>query len=1154
LGRRYDARFVATNDVHYVDAPDARLQDILLAIQTGSLLADDKRFRMTDESYYLRSPQEMSTLFSEVPEALSNTLLVAERCNIDLKPKGYHLPDFEVPEGDTPQTYLRRLCEAGLQQRYGDLVNDPTVRQRLEYELQVIHEMGFDAYFLIVWDLFLYARQEGVWYNARGSAAGSMVAYTLDITLVEPIDHGLIFERFLNPGRISMPDIDLDFQDDKRARIMEYCANKYGNDKVAQIITFGTLGARAAIRDVGRVMDIPISEVDRVAKLIPNIPGKPLSISEALQEVPELKTIYQETDYLKTLIDTASQMEGVVRNAGTHAAGVVISDRPVLDYVPLHRPTSGAEDSPIKTVTQFEMSILDSLGLLKVDFLWLATLTIMARACELIRQRHGNDLDLHNIPTDDPLTYEFIGQGHTAGVFQLEGTGMTRYITQMKPQSLANVIAMVALYRPGPMEFIPQYIRRMHGEEKVTYRHPAMEPIFKETYGIPIYQEQIMFAAMELAGYTASEADELRKAISKKKADAIAQHRQRFVQGAVSRSIPHETASQIFEDWENFARYGFNKSHAADYGVIAVKTAYLKAHYTIEYMTAVLSASKNDTDKVAFYVADARGMGLSVLPPDINASGWDFTIEDRPEEPPAIRFGLGAVKNVGQGAVELIIKGRQEAGRAGGFGSLSEFARTVDLRQVGKRPLECLVRVGALDGFGPRLVLLEALDRIVNTSASHFRAVESRQMSFFDSVGGSVDEITLPAAASQAVDRREMLNWERDLIGLYVSAHPLTPYLPALKSRITHLSGQLGEAGKREKVSTAGMVTRFRTHHTKDGKLMGFVSMEDVQGNIELVVFPRAWDQYAHLIQVDKVLLVEGKVDAESGDPKLLVDRITPVDNPPEPVAVYDAGGRAAQPVPPAEPQPEATPEPERRTAPEKPAAAPHAIPAGVEEDPFGDMPAPPPAPDDWDLLPPPMDAPETDEWPLIPEMPAPSPASARPRNRSDQGREPLREPLHGPLAEAEHAGTAAPAASSNPPAPSPERALAPGLAPYADERTAEGYAVSKPDDSMVLQPFIVSPATVRNQSQVGDEPHMVTITLRSTGDREKDVRRLRCIHGALRSCPGRDRFAFLVFETGKRYLLEFPNETTGVGPELVGKLIKFAGEENIRIDPLKIQ
>jgi DNA polymerase-3 subunit alpha len=870
LGPRYQARYIATNDVHYINPEDARLQDVLLAIQTGSTINEPNRFRMSDNSYYLRPPQEMETLFAEVPEALSNTLLIAERCKVDLGFKGYHLPQFPLPEGYTAESYLRELCEEGMQRRYGEHARDEVVRKRLDYELGIIHHMGFDAYFLIIWDLCRHAREQGIWYNVRGSGPGSIVAYCLDITMLEPIEYGLIFERFLNPGRISMPDIDLDFPDDMRASMMDYTARKYGYDKVAQIITFGTMGARAALRDVARVMDIPISEVDRIAKMIPNIPGKPVTIAEALNDVPEFQVVYNEPDrpYIHQLIDTASKMEGTVRSAGTHAAGVVITDRPVIDYVPLHRPTSGSDDSPIKTVTQFEMSIIEKLGLLKVDFLGLVTLTIMTRACNLIKKRHGVEYNLSNIPIDDPATFEFISRGHTAGVFQLEGTGMTRYITQMRPKSLANVIAMVALYRPGPLEFIPKYIRRMHGEEPVTFAHPALKPIFEETYGIPIYQEQIMSAAMELAGYNASEADDLRRAISKKMKDKILKHREKFIKGAAARGIPETAGGAIFADWEEFARYGFNKAHAADYGLIAVQTGFLKAHYTVEYMTALLSASKNETDKVAFYAADSRSMGVDVLAPDINTSGWDFTIEDRTDKTSAIRFGLGAVKNVGQSPVELILKVRSE----GPFENLNDFSRRVDLRQVGRRALECMIKVGAMDRFGPRSALLDSLDRIIAISASHFRAAESGQMSLFGAIVGVEEEITLPAHIVE--DKHTQLNWERELIGLYITDHPLQPYMDRLQNKITHLSGQLADAADKDKVIVAGMISRFRPFQTKNGKEMGFVTIEDIQGLMELVLFPNAWQQFNQLVQVDAVISVEGKVDSATGDPKILVDRV----------------------------------------------------------------------------------------------------------------------------------------------------------------------------------------------------------------------------------------------------------------------------------------
>jgi len=1105
LGPRYQAKYIATNDVHYIEPEDYRYQDILLAVQTGSLLSDPNRFRMTDGSYYLRTPQEMSTLFKEVPEALSNTLEIAERCEVDLSMKGYHLPLFPVPEGHTAETYLRKLCEEGLRRRYGNRANDPAVRERLDYELSVIHKMGFDAYFLIVWDLCRHAREEGIWYNARGSAAGSLVAYTLDITLVEPLEHGLIFERFLNPGRISMPDIDLDFQDDKRPQVMEYCARKYGDDKVAQIITFGTLGAKAAIRDVGRVMDIPLSEIDRVAKLIPGVPGKATSINDVLEQVPEFKKLYDETPYLRDLIDTASHMEGAVRNAGTHAAGVIITDKPIIEYVPLHRPTSGSEDMPIKTVTQFEMSIVEKLGLLKVDFLGLVTLTIMQRACDLIRERHGVELNLHNIPIDDPATFEFLGQGRTAGVFQLEGSGMTRYLMQMKPHNLAHVIAMVALYRPGPLEFIPSYIRRMHGEEKVTYRHPALEPIFKETYGIPIYQEQIMRAAVELAGYTLSESDDLRKAIAKKQKEKLASHREKFIKGASERGIPRETAEAIFSDWEEFARYGFNKSHAADYGVIAVQTAYLKAHYPTEYMTALLSASKNDSAKVALYVADCRSMGIDVLPPDVNASQWDFSVEDRPGQDPAIRFGLGAVKNVGEHPVQLILEGRQD----GPFQDLNDFARRVDLRQVGKRPLECLVRVGALDRFGPRRSLLEALDQIISVSSSHFRAAASGQLSFFGTIEGVEENIVLPVTRS--LDRREQLEWERELIGLYVSDHPLSPYLPLLQRKVTHFSAQLGEVESKTKVVVAGMVTRIRQHQTKTGKPMGFVTLEDLQGNIELILFPKVWDRFGHLVTPDAVLVVEGKVDGEGGgDPKVLVDAVK--------VQTLDQAEIAEDEVDLREPSDggyiEGWMEEEVLVPAPVPARiAEPASPAFPYDDWLDDAPPPPPDPDDWYELRPAKPA-------ARPSAPAPA-APARPASSEEQA--PVRA--------------------------APRMALeAPDLPPAvtaASQAEAVSYAVQ----------YMHPPAeALGDQAEEPSEYRMLTLILRSQGDKQRDVLRLRRLYGELVSSPGRDRFGMMIVEGGHTFLMEFPNQSTGITPELLTRLKAMVGEENIKIERVKIQ
>jgi len=1115
LGNQNDLQFIATNDVHYIDKEDSRLQDILLAIQTGSLLSDPDRMRMGDDTYYLRSPKEMKSLFGQIPGAIENTLLIAERCEVDLSPSGYHLPLFSVPENYTTQSYLHHLCEEGLQRIYGSHASDPKVRERLDYEMEVIHEMGFDAYFLIVWDLCQHAQERGIWYNARGSAAGSLVAYTLDINLIDPLEHDLMFERFLQKGRINMPDIDLDFQDDRRAEMMQYCAEKYGGDKVAQIITFGTMGARASIRDVGRVMDFPISEVDRVAKLIPAIPGKPVTILGALEESNELRQLYDSTEFYRELIDTASKMEGTVRNAGTHAAGVIITDKPIVEYVPLHRPTNQSEDCPINTVTQYEMSIVDLLGLLKVDFLGLVTLTIMSRACDLIRLRHGKPFDLRSIPTDDPDVFEFISQGHTAGMFQLEGTGMTRYIMEMKPHELAHVIAMIALYRPGPMDFIPDYIHRMHGEEKPSYRHPALEPIFKDTFGIPIYQEQIMQAAMQLAGYEASEADSLRKAIAKKKAKQLKAHRKKFIKGAQAHAgISQKDAGLIFADWENFARYGFNKSHAADYGVIAVQTGYLKYHYPVEYMTALLSAWKNNTDKVAAYVADCRAMGIEVLPPDVNASDYDFSIEDRESADPSIRFGMGAIKNVGQQPVNLILEARID----GPFADLTDFARRVDLRQIGHRAMECLIKVGGLDCFGQRRALLQGLERIIAISSSFFRAKEAGQMMLFDASDALDDRVVLNDIPY--VDKREELNWERELIGLYVSDHPLSPYQKALAERVTHFSHQLAEAAENEKVVVAGMVDRFRQHQTKTGKNMGFATLEDLYGKIDLVIFPMVWAKFYPLIEIDRVLQVEGRVDAGQGDPKILVDLIKPVAF--EDLTAHTENGPQGQ------------------------------NPAALDDDTIYD-----------DFLPDlPFDEPQMNEADIEQAVQAEKHEQSlqglinnKPPTASAKGADELPPQANGPqiTPSADIENLTSPYATGQPINNLPSTT---STAQRTDSR--EAYSSAAVDTQIqerpaiqgfhVLKAAILKPEPLPHPEQ---KPRCIYITLDPCGDKNQDIRRMRRIHDILISRPGKDRFAFRVCENGRMFEITFPNMTTGLTEILISKLKGLLGTHNIDISQL---
>ena len=1114
LGARYSARFIATNDVHYINQEDAKLQEILLAIQTQTVLSDPERMKMSDDSYYLRSPLEMSKIFSEVPDALSNTLLIAERCNVDLSFKGYHLPDFTVPEGYTTETYLRALCQQGAQIKFKADAASSKVQERLEYELSVVHSMGFDAYFLIVWDLCRFARENGIWYNARGSAAGSIIAYTLDITRVDPLEHALIFERFLNPGRVSMPDIDLDFRDDRRSEMLEYTARKYGNDKVAQIITFGTMGTKAALRDVARVMEVPLPEIDKVAKLVPFVSGRATTMKDAL-EVVEFKKIYNSDARIKEVVDIAARMEGTVRNAGTHAAGVVISDRPILDYLPLHRPTSNSEETPIKSVTQFEMGILELLGMLKVDFLGLITLTVMARACDMIEKRHGIKFDLNNIPIDDPRAFELMGAGQTAGVFQVEGGGMTRYIVQMKPKNLDNIIAMVALYRPGPMAFIPDYIARMHGEAEVEYRHPDMAPIFQDTYGIPVYQEQLMRAAVELAGYSPSESDELRRAISKKKKEDIDKHRAKFVKGAVEKGMDQSTADAIYMDWEEFARYGFNKSHAADYGVIAVQTAYLKSTYTAEYMTALLSANAGITEKVAFYVADARTMGVPVLAPDVNASGWDFEIEDIPTTPsaedgdesknkikPSIRFGFGAVKNVNQAAVDAIIEARKE----NKFTDLNDFARRVDLRTVGKRSLECLIKVGALDQFGNRPAMIASLDRVIAISSNHFRAADAGQMSLFGAATGIVEEIHLPEVKN--VDKREMLNWERELIGLYITDHPLNEYQATLAQIVSYFSAQLPEASHEEKVRVAGLVTIVRPYTTKSGKGMGFVTIEDIQGNIELVLFPKTWDTYRNVLTVGQIIIVEGKVDMGNLPPKILVDVIkteikvtSAVDEIPETLPAPATKLHYKSTTAPAQ---KAT-QPPKQIPPNQPVPVTHVADEATPLEGEGLPPPPDNFPDDWDA-----------EWqPSFDE--AATASKPAPKFKKD-------EPI------------------------TPPRAAGSSLLEDAGEQPAQSI-----DEALTFtrMPSLYVPLA---KEEADHPPKQITVNLRASEDKERDKRRIKTLHGTLISFHGRDKFSFQIFENGTGHLIDFPSETTHISPELLARLLRVLGEESWRVEEITYQ
>ncbi|MCB9452682.1 MAG: DNA polymerase III subunit alpha [Anaerolineaceae bacterium] len=881
---------VATNDVHYVMADDYDPHDTLLCIQTSALKSDSDRLRMSDPSYHLTSQQEMWGYFGkEAPQALYNTVKIAEMCDVNLDTQGYHLPVFPVPEGFDAASYLRHLCDKGLRWRYGDRAEEAEIQARLKRELGIIHDMGFDTYFLIVWDLCEFARHADIWWNVRGSGAGSVAAYSLGITNIDPMQNNLLFERFLNPGRVSMPDIDLDYPDDRREEMIAYTARKYGEDKVASIITFGTMGAKAAVRDVGRALNVPLELVNQAARLIPTEP-KPKPIMQYVEDNPELTDLYNSNTEIRQVIDTAKELQGVSRHASTHAAGVIVADKPLVEYIPLHRPTKGDadENNPLKAVTQFPMETCESLGLLKVDFLGLSTLTIMRRACDLIERYHGIKYTMSNIPyrpSGDPQqdrmlreTFEMMGRGETVGVFQVESSGMRQMLRDMRPDRFEHIIAGVSLYRPGPMEFIPTYNRRLHGEEKTEYRHPLLSNILEETYGIMVYQEQIMQVAQQLFGYELGEADLMRRAVSKKKEKDLKKHRDVFLERGPEHGVDAEAAGKIFDDIEFFANYGFNKSHAADYAVITCQTAYLKCHYPAEYMTALLSVHRDDTTKITTFLGECRRLGIPVLPPDVNYSALDFDIQTQPDGKRGVRFGLAAIKNAGAGALQPIIDAREEGGA---FQDLEDFCQRVDLRIVQKRTLESLVKVGALRAFGKRAVLNTALDRLVSFSADHHKAKEVGQMNMFGDSADFANELLRNLPNMEEVTDRDMLAWEKELLGFYVTGRPADKYQDILEHAGTTVVTELIEAeggANGRQVKIAGEVVALRKIVTRNNEMMAVATMEDWHpsaGSIDVVLFPRTWAKFQDLVAEGQVIIAIGKADTGRGDLQVICESVT---------------------------------------------------------------------------------------------------------------------------------------------------------------------------------------------------------------------------------------------------------------------------------------
>jgi DNA polymerase III subunit alpha len=899
LHKQLGISLVATNDSHYALPDEASAQDLLLCVQTNSTDGDQKRMRMEPAgAFCLKPPQEMWRLFGHIPDALRNTVAIAERCDLQLEFGRLSFPalDHVIPRGLSPQEFLARTCEEGLGRRYGAEVREEH-RQRLRYELDVVEKTGFAAYILFVWDFVDWARRRGIPCGPRGSAAGSIILYCLGISDLDPVKYGLTFERFLNPERIQMPDIDMDFADDRRDEVIQYVIDRYGRERVAQIITFGRLLARAAIRDVGRALDYPLNEVDRVAKLIPSIPIG-LKLKDALEQNPELKGLYESQPHIKTLIDRAQSVEGVARHAGTHAAGVVVADQPLTNYVPLQRATRG--DS---AMTQYDMKILDKIGLLKMDFLGLANLTMLSKALQNVKLRHGIALDLGKLPLDDAKTYAMLGRGETRTVFQLEGSGMTRAVVDLQPSSLDHLAALVALYRPGPMAHIQSYVQRRDGREAAEPPDASLKDVLDESYGIIVYQDQVLQVVRKLAGYSLGQADVLRRAMGKKEKEVMAREGPKFIDSVIANGYPRATAERVWELLQPFAGYAFNKAHAYCYALVAYQTAYLKANYPVEWFAAVLSTIAADTDKVVGVVGESRRLGVNVMAPDVNSSGLDFRVESD-----GIRFGLGAVKNVGEGAVEQIV---QEREANGAYTSLEEFCRRQDLHTVNKRVLESLIKCGAMDSLGQREALLDGkrLDSAIAAAQIDQRAASTGQTSLFDMFGGSTETTTaavVPVVSSGAIEvsPRDRSLWEKEVLGFQFGDHPFLEAAAWLAGQLTHDCSQLTNELSGDKVKIAGLVTGVRRILTKARSQMAIVTLEDLHGTIEAVVFPRVYERSASVFVEDGIVILEGKVDSRGERPQIVVDRAEQWTRPqsgsppPPPRAVESAPAEATPPRP----------------------------------------------------------------------------------------------------------------------------------------------------------------------------------------------------------------------------------------------------------------
>jgi len=865
MSQELDIPLVATNDVHYTSREDASAHDLLICIGTNSSVNDDKRRKMAGDFFYLKSPQEMAELYQDIPRAIENAERIAGMCNLKLEFGRLHLPEIDLPEGKTADQFLGELCHENLHRCYPN--PGPEIEQRLDYELEVIRQTQFANYFLVVWDIISFTKRSKILFGVRGSAAASIVLYCLGITDVDPIEHKLVFERFLNLERKEMPDIDLDFEDNRRDEVISYVSQKYGQDHVAQIITFGTLGAKAAIRDTGRALGMSYSDVDRVARLVPFAPG--MTLNRALDENSELNSIYREDPLVSKLVNSARSVEGIARHASTHAAGIVISKEPLAHYVPLQRGSRANGDETI--MTQFTMGDIARVGLLKMDLLGLANLSILGKAKEIIRQEDGIDIDLHNIPMDDAKTFALLSSGETSGVFQLEGAGMRRYIKDLKPTTFSDIAAVVALYRPGPMEHIPTFIKAKHGHEPIRYPHPVLEKILEETYGVIVYQDQVLFIVQALAGYSLGQADIFRKAMGKKIPAVMKKERRNFIDGVKKNGYSTEVGEQVFALIEPFAGYAFNKAHSVSYALIAYQTAYLKANYPAEYMTAFMIIHTGQTEKVASAITECRRLGIEVTPPDINHSQVSFSMEKNANGVATIRFGLTAIKNVGAGAIEPVVSERNENGD---FKSVEDLCRRCDLRSINKRVMESLVKAGTFDSLGSRGTLLNSIERILSLAQREQHLRETGQSTMFDLWG---EEMPVPIPSLELdtaeISIGEKLAWEKELMGVYLSEHPFSSVASKVGSETT-LCGQIDAGMAGQSIVVAGMVASVRHLFTRDSRPFASAILEDLDGQVEVMVWPKIFTDTRDLWQEGNFLLVEGKVRVREDRVQLNCDHV----------------------------------------------------------------------------------------------------------------------------------------------------------------------------------------------------------------------------------------------------------------------------------------